>query len=472
MVATAAPERIAPDVRPQDGPQEMFLSCPADIAIIGGSVYGGKTWSLVMEPVRHAAVPGFTFAMFRRTVPEIRNPGGLWDETRKWYPALGASPREGTLEWRFPSGALGKMAGLQYDGDVQGWLGAQICLLEFDQLEEFTESQFFFLLSRNRSMCGVRPYARGSCNPDADSWPAGFLAWWWDPATGYAIPERSGAVRWFLRVDGAVEWSSVARPASEYARYSEYEARARVDLLARFGARYAGDDGQFAKSCAFVLARLQDNAIGRKLDPGYEGNVRALSPVEQERLLGGDRGGNWKIRPAAGLVFNRAWFEIVDAAPAFAERRVRAWDFAATAGGRMSRAGNVYFVEDVERGQWAPGPRDERIASCAANDGRGVTVRFPQDPGAAGKSQIAYSMAQLAGYNVASFPVSGDKETRAGPLASQAKVGNVKLVRGTWDDAFLKELHAFPTKNVPDDQVDAASDAFGELALGPRLMVA
>src|SRR5574337_1579127 len=119
MVATAAPERIAPDVRPQDGPQEMFLSCPADIAIIGGSVYGGKTWSLVMEPVRHAAVPGFTFAMFRHTVPEIRNPGGLWDETRKWYPALGASPREGTLEWR------------------------QICLLEFDQLEEFTESQFF-----------------------------------------------------------------------------------------------------------------------------------------------------------------------------------------------------------------------------------------------------------------------------------------------------------------------------------------
>jgi len=476
MAAALAPEPVA--IRPQDGPQEMFLSCPADVAVMGGSVYGGKTWALAVEPLRHVGVEDFTFVIFRRTTPEIRNPGGLWHETRKWYPLLGGAERESTLDWLFPSGAVGKLAGLQYEKDVTAWKGAQICLLEFDQLEEFTEAQFFYLLSRNRSMCGVRPYARASCNPDADSWLAGFIAWWWNEATGYAIPERSGAIRWFLRVDEAIEWSSVVCDAHEYDRFAEREAEARADLLARFGARYAGDDGQFAKSFTFVLARLRDNAIGRKLDPGYEANVRQLSPVEQERLLGGDKGGNWKIRAAAGLVFNRAWFEVVDATPAEVDRRVRAWDYAAskgegnwTAGVRMARAGNLYFIEDVERGQWDPGARDARVASCAENDGAAVTVRLPQDPGAAGKSQIAYSTTQLAGYAVVALPVSGDKETRAGPLASQAKVGNIKLVRGEWNEAFLREVHAFPTRNVPDDQVDAASDAFAELALGARLLV-
>ena len=51
------------------------------------------------------------------------------------------------------------------------------------------------MLSRNRSMCGVRPYVRASCNPDADSWVASFLSWWIDQDTGYAIPERSGKIQ-------------------------------------------------------------------------------------------------------------------------------------------------------------------------------------------------------------------------------------------------------------------------------------
>jgi len=472
MAAALAPEPVA--IRPQDGPQETFLSCPADVAVMGGSVYGGKTWALAVEPLRHVGVGDFTFVVFRRTTPEIRNPGGLWDETQKWYPLCGADPREGTLDWRFPSGAAGKLAGLQYEKDVTDWKGAQICLLEFDQLEEFTETQFFYLLSRNRSMCGVRPYTRASCNPDADSWLAGFIAWWWDQETGYAIPERSGAIRWFLRVDEAIEWSAVRCEPHEYDRFAEREAEARAELLARFGTHYAGPDGAFAKSFAFVLARLQDNIIGRALDPGYEANVRLLPPVEQERLLGGDKGGNWKIRPAAGLVFNRAWFEIVDAVPVGA-RRVRGWDFAATAGDgdwtagvRMGEAAGTYYVEDVVRGQWDPGTRDGVLAGTTAQDGSDVTVRMPQDPGAAGVAQVATHVKLLAGYSVVHKPISGDKATRAGGFAAQAKAGNVKLLRGAWNEAFLRELHAFPTKGVPDDQVDASADAFNELALGDQ----
>ena len=47
-------------IKPQPGPQEMFLSCPADIAIYGGASGGGKSFALLMEPLRHVAAPGFS----------------------------------------------------------------------------------------------------------------------------------------------------------------------------------------------------------------------------------------------------------------------------------------------------------------------------------------------------------------------------------------------------------------------------
>ena len=468
-----APAAEVREIRPQPGPQELFLSTPADIGIMGGSVYGGKTWSLIYEPLRHVAVPGFTFVLFRRVKPEITNPGGMWDESLKWYPLMNGESATSTREWYFPSGAYGKMAGLQYEDSVEDWKGAQVCLIGFDQLEEFTERQFFYMLSRNRSTCGVRPYVRASCNPNPDSFLADFLSWWIDD-DGYAIPERSGVIRWFIRVDDTVVWSSVECAPEDYDRHEEFADRATQELEEQYPGHAVSSEGiPFTKSVTFVLARLKDNRIGVKEDPTYEGNVRAMGQVDSERLLGsGDRGGNWKIRPGAGLVFSRSWFEIVDAAPADA-RRVRAWDLGGTegagdwtAGCRMSKRDKTYYIEDMDRGQWGPGRRDGRLKDTTQNDGVGVTVRLPQDPAQAGKSQIHYLVQLLAGYPVKWKPVSGDKVVRASPLASQAKAGNVKLVRGTWNEAFLKELHAFPTKGVPDDQVDAAADAFDELALG------
>src|SRR5689334_15968389 len=66
---------------PQAGPQSTFLASEADIRIYGGSVYGGKTWALTRQPLEHIDTPGFNFVSFRRTTPEIRNPGGMWDES-------------------------------------------------------------------------------------------------------------------------------------------------------------------------------------------------------------------------------------------------------------------------------------------------------------------------------------------------------------------------------------------------------
>jgi hypothetical protein len=112
---------------------------------------------------------------FRRLTPQITNPGGLWDESQNFYPRLGGIPHVGMREWRWPRAGKIKFSHLQFDSTVYDWQGAQIALICFDELTHFTAHQFFYMVSRNRSTCGVRPYIRATCNPDADSWVADFL---------------------------------------------------------------------------------------------------------------------------------------------------------------------------------------------------------------------------------------------------------------------------------------------------------
>ncbi|WP_234836037.1 hypothetical protein [Sinorhizobium meliloti] len=76
----------------------------------------------------------------------------------------------------------------------------------------------------------------------------------------------------------------------------------------------------------FVPAKLSDNRALMAADPSYLASLMALPTVERERLLGG----NWKIRPAAGLLFKRGWVQVVDTIPAGVVRWMRGWDIAAT----------------------------------------------------------------------------------------------------------------------------------------------
>lgn len=174
--------------------------------------------------------------------------------------------------------------------------------------------------------------------------------------------------------------------------------------------------------------------------------------------------------PRTGEMFDPSWFTIVDAAPAAAER-VRWWDFAATegdgdytAGAKVSRAPDgTYYLESIVRGQWAPGRRDRTVRQTAELDGAGVAQWGEQEPGSAGKSQALAFVQLLDGFTARTLPSTGDKIVRAGPFASQAQVGNVKLVRGPWNAAFLEELRQFP-RGKHDDQVDAAAAALNVLA--------
>jgi len=190
--------------------------------------------------------------------------------------------------------------------------------------------------------------------------------------------------------------------------------------------------------------------------------------------------GQYQQRPAPreGGIFKRHWFEIVPAAPANA-RRCRGWDLAAsksstsayTAGVRLSVLNGVYYIEDVARGREEAAGVERMILNTARLDGMGCKISIPQDPGQAGKAQVAAFARLLAGFNCRFSPESGDKESRALPVSAQAAVGNVKIVKGPWNDAFLDEITSFPAGTYKD-QTDALSRAFAELLPAePRIVI-
>ena len=115
-----------PDVTvlgPQAGPQTAFLSSPADIVFYGGSAGGGKTYGLLLDPLRYVQYPKFGAVIFRRTYPEIKNEGGLWDESTNLYLPLGARPKETDLSWTFPSGCVISFAHLQHEKNIYSLAG-------------------------------------------------------------------------------------------------------------------------------------------------------------------------------------------------------------------------------------------------------------------------------------------------------------------------------------------------------------
>jgi predicted phage terminase large subunit-like protein len=185
--------------------------------------------------------------------------------------------------------------------------------------------------------------------------------------------------------------------------------------------------------------------------------------------------------PPGGDMFLGDWFgpdSMVDALPADC-RYVRYWDKAgtektenaATAGVLMAKAPNgVYYIVDVVRGHWRAGVRESLIRRIAEIDGPNVEVFVEQEPGSGGKEQAQATIINLAGFRIKADRVTGDKVTRAHPLAAQCSVGNVRIVRDSpvrrWNAGFLKELLVFP-QGAHKDQVDAAAGAFNKLALVP-----
>lgn len=428
----------AEDWRPNPGPQTRFLGLTCFEALYGGAAGGGKSDALLVDAIRGVGRGyGRNYAglILRREFPDLEM--SLMRRAHALYPRIGGVWHGDNKTWTFPERETVRFGHAQHELDVHRYQGAEFQYCAFDELTSFTEYQYKYLISRLRSSVGVPCRLRGATNPGGKGheWVFKRFAPWLD----FSSPVRAdpGKIIYFRR-----DASGTEQPSAK------------------------GDDGALGRT--FVPALLADNPFLAN-DGNYSRALDELDPLTRAQLKHGD----WLARAAAGMYFKRAWFEFVDAAPA-AGRRIRYWDRAATEEGSgndpdwtvgvklcVTDNGLVY-VEDVVRFRGNPHEVEKTIRATAELDGRTVQVGIEQDPGQAGKFEAAYYVRALAGWTVKPYPVTKAKDVRAGPVSSQASAGNVKIVRGPWNDTFVKELEQFPEGNH-DDQVDALSGGYSAM---------
>jgi predicted phage terminase large subunit-like protein len=227
-----------------------------------------------------------------------------------------------------------------------------------------------------------------------------------------------------------------------------------------------------------AIAEAND-PLGRKPGAALWPEWEDEASLDRKRVGSGSRVWNSLFQqnpvPDSEALFATTRLQIVDTLPPL-KREVRAWDLAATAAseGRdpdwtvglklaLTETGQ-HIVTDVVRIRAGPSEVADTIRAVAGQDGTGVMIALPQDPGQAGKQQVAWLTQRLAGYRVRASPETGSKLTRATLPAASVEAGTLSLLRAPWNHALLEELRDFPNGRK-DDQVDALSRAFAQIML-------
>lgn len=438
-------------IQPNPGPQYEFLRTAADIAILGGSAGGGKTFGLLLDPLKRRNVPNFDCLIFRRVGAQITLPGGLWDSSVKLYPYAGGTGYPGRKIWRWPNGFTVAFRHLEDDAALGALQGSQAPMIAFDELTHFTREQFLYMLSRNRSTTGIPGTMRATCNADSESWVKGFIRWWLDDDGRFPDRSKAGVLRWMVRERDEFVW---------------YDSKVEAEF-------HHGPNS--ASSVTFIPALLTDNAPLLKTDPTYLTKLRSLGHVLRQQLELGD----WSVRATAGMILKRDWWKIEDTAPTEWARLVRYWDRAAsdvtkknqdpdwTVGLKLGkdRAGR-WWVLDVVRLRGTPAAVESAIEAAWRRDGPKVEVWLETDPGQAGKVEVSHYLRGFPQIGIHFNPVPRtNKVERAQLVSPQVEHGNVILLRGEWNDSFVAECDAFP-QGGHDDQVDTLSGAWGVMNKG------
>lgn len=427
-------------------------------------------------------------------------------------PLIGAQPKKTPKpSFIFPSGAKVVFDHLERYTDALSYQGSQIVFVGFDELTHFDEDVFWYMLSRNRSDSGIPGYIRATTNPDPDSWVRTFIDWWIGP-DGLAIPERSGKIRWFIRINGEVHWGDSRLELLRYQFDGDITAVDKTHAMAeelfipdpndskkqiinmpgKDGVLYVitvtkqffqWKDGEYRellppKSVTFICSTLQDNAILMKNDPSYLANLKSLPLVEQERLLGG----NWNIRPAAGLYFPRNKANLIEEIPDDLVRVVRAWDLAGTEDKKNNnsedgpaytagvligkrKSGKIVILDVINKRLNASDVRSLVLTTARADKAAYKSkyrIRMNQDPGQAGVDQKEQYIKLLSGFSVNIERESGSKEVRAEPLSAQWINGNVEVLNRAWTSEYLAQLDGFPDRKYKD-MTDSSATGFLEL---------
>ena len=229
--------------KPNDGPQTDFLAAGEQDVLYGGAAGGGKSYAMLVDPLRFMHRPSHRALLLRRSMPELRE---LIDKSRELYTKAfpGAKFREVEKVWKFPSGATLEFGYLDRDADVYRYQGQAYSWIGIDELTQYpTEFPLQYLQSRLRTTdAEIKPYIRCTANPGG--------------VGGHWVRKR------YLDPN----------PPNE---------------------AFKGPDGLTRK---FIPARLEDNPYLSE-DGRYEKMLESLPPIQRKQLLEG----NWDVTEGAAF---------------------------------------------------------------------------------------------------------------------------------------------------------------------------
>jgi hypothetical protein len=147
--------------------QALFIALTCLEALFGGSAGPGKSSGLLMAALQHVDTPGYAALILRKTYKDLAKPGAIMDRAGEWLRNTAAkwSPEQHT--WTFPSGARLAFGHLDTEATKYEYQSAEFQFIGWDELTQFPESQYTYLLSRLRRLSGssIPLRSRGATNP-------------------------------------------------------------------------------------------------------------------------------------------------------------------------------------------------------------------------------------------------------------------------------------------------------------------
>lgn len=471
-------------IKPQEGPQELAVNLDADVILLSGAAGSSKSYSLLLRMLRYMDDKFFDAIYFRRTGPQIKGQGGLWDNAKDLFMKFGAncvdSRTEATFKTEDGDGAVAKFMHMEHEKNKLDHQGLQYSAIFFDELTHFTESQFTYLLSRLRSQSETSSFVMASMNPDADSWCLKWVLPWLDEE-GYVREDLNGKIKYFYTIDGEPIFGDTREELEDKFPHMAHIKNPRTGEYVHIP----------PKSCVVIASTIFDNPILIEKNPNYLAELQALPSVERARLLHG----NWFARPEGSGHFKREWLHKIDRPPegtwarawdkASEEPSEKEWrpDFTASIKMVKNRSGEICIVgdyipehsDDTFKGRFRKraGARDVVIGNQAQHDTVDCVQVLPIDPGAAGKSEYQEAAKKLIALGIRvkpdPMPTNKSKLTKFMPFSSACENGLVSICESTFPDKatlefFYKELESFSgersTREIKDDWADSCSSCF------------
>jgi len=438
--------------------QELFLNDQEnDIIVFGGQSGSGKTQvSILKMLVGVLTDKNYAACICRQSKVQLKGVGAIFPTASKVFEeAAGASTNKVELAWNFKDGQ--ELRAMHLDNNQNDYQGMQVSAFYVDESTQCKEADVVYLMSRLRSKAKLQHQLVLATNPLYDS----FLRVWLEKAgyldeEGYCKPEMDGKTVYMARIDG--EW--IFKHTWE-------------EMADSYGEDTADESYRFV----FYSAGVDDNPYIKRYMPEYIRKLDNLPALEKAML----RKGCWYAKAEASGFFKREWVKIIDKSQVpYHLKKVRAYDIAATLPdkevnpnpdwtrgvlGSFDKETNTFYVIDMVSMRDRPAKVQQLIETTALQDGKDVYVSLPLDAGASGKEVIQTKQARLAslGIKVIISKTRKSKFERAEAFLIAAQNGNVCLVQGDWNKAFLDEWESFDGKSSrtkKDDIADSTADCY------------